>query len=118
MCKYYSITARRETNPSPTGPPPPGAAVAVGALAFKQWLDNLFHSKKIEGNLVEDHQGLHVYGLFDQMKCQEANKFIQAICSYDWGPAPGHNAGTLFVAPGNESKMSFTTQVVGPFRGQ
>ena len=70
------------------------------------------------GNLVEDHRGLRVYGLFDQMKCQEANKFIQAICSYDWGPAAGHNAGTLLVAPGNESKMSFTTQVVGPFRGQ
>ena len=61
--------------------------MAVGALAFKQWLDNLFHSKKIEGNLVEDHRGLRVYGLFDQTKGPEANKFIQEICSYDWGPA-------------------------------
>ena len=92
--------------------------MAVGALSFKQWLDNLFLSKKIEGNLVEEHQGLHVYGLFDQMKCPEANRFIQAICSYDWVPAAGHSAGTLLVASGNESRLSFTTQVVGPFRGQ
>ena len=94
------------------------AAVAVGVVAFKQWLDTLFLNKQIEGNLVEDHHGQCFYGLYDQMKCPEESRFIQAICSYNWGPAAQYNAGTLFTASGNESKMSFTSQVVGPFLGQ
>ena len=92
--------------------------MAAGAIAFKQWLDNLFLTKGIEGNLVRDHHGLRVYGLYDQMKCPEASRFVQSICSYDWTPAARFNAGTLFNASGNESKLSLISQVVGPFRGQ
>ena len=95
--------------PPPLVLPAAGTPVATRALAFKEWLDNLFLAKQIDGNLVEDHQGRRFYGLFDGMHCPEANRFTQAISSYDWTPAAQYNAGTLFIASGNEGKMAFTS---------
>ena len=84
--------------PPPLVPPAVGSPVATGARSFKVWLDNLFLAKNIEGKLVEDHRGRRFYGLFDHMRCPEANKFMQDIAGYDWSPAAQYNAGTSLVA--------------------
>ena len=89
-----------------------------GPQRVKQWLDSLFLSKQIKGNLVEDQRGQRFYGLYDQMKCPEVSKFIQTLEGYNWAPAAQYNAGTLFTASGNKSTLTFTNQVVGPFKGQ
>ena len=130
LCDRASIDIRVShagvTALPPGGRPPlpalaanaPGVPPATGAQLFKVWLDNLFIVKRIQGNLVEDGQGRRFHGLFDHMSCTEANRFIQAIGAYDWGPARRFNAGTLFIVSGHEGRMAFTSQVVGPFRGQ
>ena len=73
--------------------------MAAGAIAFKQWLDNLFLTKGIEGNLVRDHHGLRFYGLYDQMKndwlplsvgiTQQDHRRVRA-------PTPDHNVFFCF----------------------
>ena len=97
--------------------PPPVQAPAANAAAFKAWLDTLFIAKQIAGHLVYDHHGRRAYGLFDRMKCTEANKFINAISQYNWAPAARFSAGILYTASGNEGTLSFYSLSVPPFLG-
>ena len=95
--------------------PPVGATAAQSCIAFQQFIDIIALNVGMKNsNLVIDTNAQRLYGFFDGLPGNLADRFEAEISRYPWNLLPVNRSVGKFVT--GEGRTTMTNIRLGPFR--